>query len=120
MGGEARPVVEPGAWLLELDPAEVWLGDDRTETEHLYRLATGEVVALDHPLTGEEAVEVTDPQAITAMNAYRSLDEALLEDMGVALRCEQPGLPPFALIKCPLCGGADFVSVDLASVWCDV
>jgi hypothetical protein len=37
----------------------------------------------------------------------------------VALRREQPGLAPFALIKCPLCGGADFVSVDLASVWCD-
>jgi hypothetical protein len=118
LGGQAKPALQPGAWLLELGTAQVWTGGDETDTEYLYRLPTGQVLALERPLTDGEATEVGDLQAVAAMNAYRGLDQALLEDMGIDLRCEQPGLPPFALIQCPLCGSIEFVSIELASAWC--
>ncbi len=122
-GGQARPAARAGDWLLEMGPARLWAGQDASGkdqyiVEYLYRLATGEVVALDQPLAGDAATEVADPQVVAAMNAYRSLDEALLKDMGIMLHREHPDLPPFALIKCPLCGGTDFVTLDLASAWC--
>jgi hypothetical protein len=122
-GGQARPAARAGDWLLEMGPARLWAGQDANGqdqyiVEYLYRLATGQVVALDQPLAGDAATEVADSQAVAAMNAYRSLDEALLEEMGIVLHREHPDLPPFALIKCPLCGGTDFVTLDLASAWC--
>lgn len=118
VGGQGV-TVEAGAWLLALGAASVWTGGDRPETEHLYRLATGVVVALDRALTEDEAVAVSDPQVVAAMNAFRTPEEALLQDWGIALETQCRGLPPFALIHCPLCGGTEFTSSDLASAWCD-
>jgi hypothetical protein len=113
-GGEI--ILPAGAWLLELEPVETW--PDR-KTEYRYRTPSGEVVALDSPLAGRLYDEVVDPQAITAMNAFRSLESILEEGFGVSLEriCRQ--LPPFALIRCPLCSGTSFTTVDLASAWCD-
>ena len=71
VGGQ-EVTIEAGTWLLELGATSVWTGGDWLETEHLYRLAAGEVVALDRPLAEDEAVEVDDPQAVTAMNAFRA------------------------------------------------
>jgi hypothetical protein len=118
-GGQELATAQTGAWLLELGPRDVWLGGENYETEYLYRLATGRVVALERPLAGGEVEEITDPQAMACMRAYRSLDEYLAEDMGVTLERLCPGLPPFALIKCPLCGGTEFASVEMASAWCE-
>ena len=117
-GGQER-IVEPGAWLLEMGEAQVWTSGDNLETEYIYRLATGELVALDRPLTEAEATEVSDPQGVAAMNAFRSTEEAIYEDLGVTLLRQCRHLPPFALVKCPLCGSTEFTSVDLASAWCD-
>ena len=118
VGGQ-EVTIEAGTWLLELGATSVWTGSDRPETEHLYRLATGKVVAQDRSLAEDEAVEVSDPQAVTAMNAFRTPEDAILQDWGIALETQCQRLPPFALIKCPLCSGAVFTSLDLASAWCD-
>ena len=118
IGGQ-EVTIEAGIWLLELDATSVWTGSDRPETEHLYRLATGKVVALDRSLTEDEAVEVSNPQGVTAMNAFRTPEDAILQDWGIALETQCRRLPPFALIKCPLCSGAEFTSLDLASAWCN-
>jgi hypothetical protein len=91
---------------------------DGAGTAHLYRLATGEVVALDRPPGDDEAAEIADPQAVLAMSAIRAVGQALYDDYGVLLERECRHLPPFALIRCPLCHSTEFTSLDLASAWC--
>lgn len=103
--------VPAGAWLLEL-PAE------RDSDDFLYRLADGTLVTLSRPLTNGEAALVENPQAVQAMAAYRSLEQAAYEGWGVALE-HIDRHAPFKLIKCPLCWGTEFTSVDFAQVWCD-
>jgi len=105
-----------GAWLVELDPVETW---PEQKNEYLYRMPSGEVVALESPLAEHRYTEVTDPQVITALNAYRSLKTILADDFGMSLQQTCRELPPFALIQCPLCSGTSFTTVDLASAWCD-
>jgi hypothetical protein len=113
-GGEI--LLPAGTWLVELKPVETWL---TRKTEYRYRTPSGEVVALDSPLAEGAYHEVTDPQVITALNAFRSLDTILSEDFGLTLQLTCRGLPPFALIRCPLCSGTSFTTIDLASAWCD-
>jgi len=67
---------EPGCW--PCPPA----GSDYPHAPH-YRLADGRVVAIPEPLTSELAVPLTDPQALTALAAYRPLEQALAEDWGL-------------------------------------
>ena len=100
-------------WLLELPPNE----DDYPHPPH-YRLADGRVVCFDAPLTPERATPLTDPQALTALTAYRPLDQALYEDWGLQVEHVDRN-PPFRLIQCPLCGDASFTTVGFAEVWCD-
>jgi hypothetical protein len=103
-----------GTWLLALlAPAD----DNQPHPPH-YRLADGRVVALDVPLTAEQADLLTDAQALTALTAYRPLEQAVLEDWGVWTE-QVDHTPPFRLIQCPLCGGSDFTTVGFAEVWCD-
>ncbi len=108
--------VPVGAWLVELDPVQTW---PEPKSEYHYRMPSGEVVALKAPLPERFYTEVTDSQVVAAMNAYRSLEGILGEDFGVLLQQTCRGLPPFALIQCPLCSGTSFTTVDLASAWCD-
>jgi hypothetical protein len=113
-GGEV--ILPAGTWLVELDPVETWPDQ---KNEYLYRTPSGEVIALESPLAEGCYKEVTDPQIFTAMNAFRNLDTILSEDFGMSLQRTCHGLPPFALIQCPLCSGTSFTTVDLASAWCD-
>lgn len=107
-----REVTLPaGVWLLEL-PAQ----DQRDE--RLYRLADGQVVARLQPLTEQQATVITNPQTITAIQSYRTLEEAAAEDWGLQVE-HIDRHPPFKVIKCPLCSGTGFTSVDFAQVWCD-
>ena len=100
-----------GAWVLALFRG--------TGTgERLYRLADGRVVAREQPLAETEATVVTNPQAITAMKSFRTTEEAAAEDWGVDVE-HVDRHPPFKLIKCPLCWGTQFTSVDFARVWCE-
>jgi len=118
--GGREVAVPSGAWLLDLGGAPVWLGNDRQDTEYVYRLPSGELVALvGQPLAAEDTVEITATPAVTAMNAWHGLEELVQEELGVTLQRECRHLPPFALIKCPLCGGTEFTSSDGAAVWCD-
>ncbi|MFZ0547297.1 MAG: hypothetical protein WAM60_17765, partial [Candidatus Promineifilaceae bacterium] len=103
-----------GTWLLALPR----VGDDDQSPLPHYRLADGRVVALEAPLTGDQVVSLTDPQALVALNAYRPLEQALLEDWGLWTEHVDRN-PPFRLIQCPLCGGTDFTTVAFAEVWCD-
>lgn len=106
----ARELTLPtGTWLLEL----------ATESDNaLYRLADGTVVSLTRPLQDSEARLVEHPEALRAMASYRSLEQAALEDWGVYLE-HVDSSAPFRLIKCPLCWGTEFASVDFAQVWCN-
>jgi hypothetical protein len=113
-GGEVK--LPAGTWLVELDPVQTWLNQ---ETEYHYRLPSGEVVSLESPLAEGQFSELTDSQALMALNAFRSLDTILGEDFGISLLQTCHELPPFALIQCPLCFGISFTTVDLASAWCD-
>lgn len=87
-GGEVQ--LPAGTWLVELDPVETW-PDQRYE--YRYRAPSGEVVALGSPLEKGRYREVTDPQVITAMNAYRGLEAILNEDFGLALQQTCPLSP---------------------------
>ncbi|MCI0580177.1 MAG: hypothetical protein L0332_18005 [Chloroflexi bacterium] len=100
----------PGTWLL------AQLQDQESET--LYRTADGRLVALDRPLGEDEATPLNDSQALVAMSAYRPLEQAAQEEWGIHLE-HIDRLAPFKLIKCPLCWGIDFASVDFAQVWCN-
>jgi len=100
-----------GSWLLALP-------SDSDSAEHLYRLPDGRVVARAEALTGDEARKVTNPQAIAAMESYRTLEQAALDDWGVHVEHVDHSAP-FRLIKCPLCWGTEFASVDFGQVWCN-
>ncbi|MCI0643450.1 MAG: hypothetical protein L0346_01010 [Chloroflexi bacterium] len=102
-------------------PPETWLlarPQDQETDATLYRTADGRLVTLDHPLSEDEATSLDAPQALAAMSAYRPLAQAAWEDCGVYLE-HIDRLAPFKLIKCPLCWGIDFASVDFAQVWCN-
>ncbi len=105
-----------GTWLLAL-PAP---GDESDANSHLphYRLVDGRVVALDAPLTVSQADLLTDAQALTALTAYRPLEQAIREDWGLCVE-QVDATPPFRLIQCPLCSGTAFTTVAFAEVWCD-
>lgn len=109
-------VLPPDAWLLELGPFD---GGLEGRPEYRYRTAGGETLALGAPLPEVACMEVIDPEAVRSMNAYRDLETLLAEDLGLNLLQMDPTLPPFALIRCPLCGSTSFTTVDLASAWCD-
>ncbi|MFQ5614218.1 MAG: hypothetical protein ACE5H9_19015 [Anaerolineae bacterium] len=111
--------LEAGAWLLDLGAFPVWTGGTEPEIEHRYRLANGRVVARDEPLAAEAVAPLEEPQIAAALNAIRSLEEAAAQDLGLAVEHICRSLPPFAPLKCPLCGGAEFTSLALASAWCD-
>ncbi len=113
-GGEV--ILPTGTWLVELNPVQIWPDQ---KNEYHYRTPSGEVVALESPLGEGQYSEVADPQVLTTLNAFRNLDAILSEDFGLSLQQTFRGLPPFALIQCPLCSGTSFTTVDLASAWCD-
>lgn len=107
-----------GAWLLELGPVELpdWLGQG--PVEYRYRLADGMVIALNTPLDEARVGEVAHPQAVTAMKAFRGLDEILVADYGLEVGFIDNNLQPFALIRCPLCRGTHFTTSEFAQVFC--
>lgn len=110
----AEPLWLPAhTWLLALPEAA-----DSPSAPPQYRLADGSVVFLEAPLTVDQADPLTDSQALTALAAYRPLEEAVLAEWG--LQVEQIDTnAPFRLIQCPLCGGTRFTTVAFAQVWCD-
>lgn len=105
-----------GTWLLALPEPE----DNRSHSPHPphYRLADGRIICLDAPLTAVQADPLTDPQALTALSAYRPLEQAIEEDWGLQVEHIDRNAP-FRLIQCPLCDGTQFVTVGFAGVWCD-
>jgi hypothetical protein len=106
-----------GTWLLSLpEPEET--GQNGRSHPSLYRLADGSLVCLPAPLTETQAAPLADPQAVTALTAYRSLEEFMWEAWGLGFE-PVDHTPPFRLIQCPLCGGAAFTTVAFASVWCN-
>jgi hypothetical protein len=107
-----------GAWLLELGLVELpaWAG--RGSVEYRYRLADGSVAAFDAPLPEACAREIGHPQAVASMNAFRSLDEAMQDDYGLEVSFISGVLQPFALIRCPLCGGTRFGTLEFGQVYC--
>ncbi|MFZ1397959.1 MAG: hypothetical protein WAS33_13715, partial [Candidatus Promineifilaceae bacterium] len=109
---QAEPLWLPAhTWLLALPE----VADGRSAPPQ-YRLADGSVVFLEAPLTAEQADLLTDQQALTALTAYRPLEEAVLAEWG--LQVEQiDANAPFRLIQCPLCGGTHFTTVAFAQVW---
>jgi hypothetical protein len=101
-----------GTWLLALtEPTE-------EAGEYHYRCTDGAVVARAEPLTAAEAIPVTNPEAMRAMAAYRPFEQMAREDWGVNVEHVSP-YAPFRLIKCPLCSGTEFTTLDLAETWCD-
>lgn len=115
-GGQKISLAE-GVWLLERGVNRVAISEG-TKTEYLYQCADGVLVALPAPLAASEVTQITDPQAITAMSAYRSFNEAAEEDWGTTLE-PVTTLPIFNLIKCPFCWSQEFYSISLASVRCN-
>lgn len=118
LGGE-EVLLNPDAWLLELGPnlETVQTPGQEPRVEYLYRLATGETVALDHALTPDEAWLEDHPQAIAAMTAYRTLNQAIPDDWGLVVD-HIASTPPFAIIKCPICACYTFTSIDFTAVYC--
>jgi hypothetical protein len=84
--------------------------------EHLYRLSDGRFGVLPTPPDARfELVE--DPEVIALARQVKALSE-LVAEKGLHLSTVSR-LDPFTLIRCPMCGGVDFLTLDLASVWCD-
>lgn len=103
-----------GTWLLRLPPAP----DTDYPYPHHYRLADGRVVAREQPLSDDEATILADTQAVAALQNGRPLAQIAWEERGVYLEQVDRWQQPFRLIRCPLCQGTTFVSVELAQVWC--
>lgn len=87
----------------------------RTREEHVYRLSDGRIGVLETPPDDRFAL-VADQEAVALARQVRSLPEMLAEK-GLRLDALSP-LDPFTLVRCPMCGGTDFLTLDLASVWC--
>jgi hypothetical protein len=104
-------VITPGTWLLDL-------GQGDYNGQPLYRLAGGQMVTLAEPLTPATAEIVDDWQVEAAMRAFQPLSEMVRQAFGLELDVVDHGLHPFQLVKCPLCHGTEFVTLDLASAWC--
>jgi hypothetical protein len=111
-----------GTWLLALpDPADAGTEPGRSGPQSHpphYRLADGRIVSLEKPLTAIQAQPLIASQAVAALTAYRTLEQAMYEEWGLSLDTISHN-PPFRLIKCPLCGGTEFTSLAFAEVWCD-
>jgi len=122
MGADRRPGAsggQGGDWLLEM--ARPGCGPDRMQrSRSIHRriplsLATGAVVALDQPLAGDAATEVADSQQ-WLHERYRSLDEALLEEMGSCCIASTP-ISRLRVDQVPVCAGR--ISSRLTGVaWC--
>ena len=114
--GEMETILSAGAWLLELEP----IPSDRDGHQwYAFRTSSGQVLLRGEPLPIDTYDLVNDPEAARAMLAYRDLETMLSEDYGLSFAAMCRALPPFALIRCPLCAGSSFTTVDFASAWCD-
>jgi len=114
-------ILPPGTWLLALpnpEDSSPESGQNGRFRPPPYRLADGSIICLPEPLTETQAAPLTDPQAVTALTAYCSLEQFLWETWGLGFEPVDP-TPPFRLIQCPLCGGAAFTTVAFSSVWCN-
>ena len=114
--GEMETILPAGAWLLELEPVPSGREGQQLQA---FRTSSGQVLLRGDPLPGEAYTTVDDPEAARAMQAYRDLETMLRVDYGLSFAAMCPSLPPFALIRCPLCAGTTFTTVDFASAWCD-
>ena len=85
---------------------------------YIYRLVDGLFIAIDHQLTEAEAQPVKDTELLQAVLAYKSLSDWMSESGLELARVYEP-VPPFSVIRCPLCGGHEFTSVDFAAVYCN-
>jgi len=113
---------EGGPFAAEVGRLVIYLGPRRffdgqgDRIEYLYRFSDGRVGVLDIPPDGR-FTPVDDPEVVTLAAQVKTLPE-LVEEKGLRLDAISR-LNPFAMIVCPLCGGTEFTTVDMASVWCD-
>jgi hypothetical protein len=71
-------------------------------------------------VTGERSKTMHDsiqPPIRTEEMGEPAFAEAVRQETGLSLERVCPS--PFLIIKCPLCGGGEFTTIELASVWCD-
>ncbi len=131
---EAVRFVPPVAWSIQVRCAVAHRGEAFTAPAgtlvihkgvegspgalHTYRLAgDARVGVLDIP-PDDRFRPVDDEQMVGMAGQIKDLPELLREK---GLRVESLSrLEPFTVIRCPMCAGTEFVTVDLASVWCDV
>lgn len=103
--------LEEGTWLKKVSSPDWYSG-------FCYRLPGGVIVRVEEELVVGKDVEVlADPQAVLAMQAYKDLDD-WMEEKGLELDTVYNDVPPFSVIKCPLCGGTRFISMANSAVWC--
>ena len=104
---DKKVVIPKGSLLIHL------VSEDKVQ---VYRTSDGMIVTMERPIGHPEAEEVTDKEIITAMNAYKSLPELMLEK---GLRLDNYShISPFNVIRCPICGGTDFTCQDHGTVYC--
>ena len=116
---EKRTVLPKGMYVLDLGPGSAELHDG-THTEHLYRTVDGKVFAINPPLQGEyrsTAMNQVDLYLAKSLNAWRSLDDLLIEEHNLSMEIVDRSRP-FALISCPYCGGKNFVTMELSETNC--
>lgn len=90
--------------------------NEEDQEDHLYRFVDGRIGVLDTS-PDERFAPVDDPEIVALAEHVRSLPE-MLGDYGLGFDTVSR-LRPFTLIRCPMCGGTSFTSLDLAGVWCD-
>jgi len=90
--------------------------DESHGAVNIYRLAASHRVGVLDGRPDERFTPVEDEQLLGMAKQVMDLPELLREK---GLRAEPLSLlEPFTLIRCPMCAGTEFVTVDLASVWC--
>jgi len=86
-------------------PAGTWLLELEVENDNaLYWLADGTSVSLPGPLLASDAKLVDHPEAVRAMSACRTVEQAALEDWAVHPEHVDHSAP-FRLIKSRFAGG---------------
>jgi hypothetical protein len=116
VSAQGKPfAAETGRLAIYLGPRNGFDGQEE-RVEHLYRFCDGRVGVLDASPDGR-FTPVEDPEIAALAAQVKTFPEMVAQK---GLRLESLSyLDPFTLIVCPLCRGTDFITVDLATVWCD-
>ena len=104
-------------YVLPAGKLVVYLGEEKGQ--YIYRSAEGQILISSNLLIpGEQVEQVDDIEVITAMNSFFTHEDYLAK-RGLKFDTPTYDHSPFSMIKCPMCGGTNFYTMEHGEVSCD-